>query len=249
VFKRVFDVLLASLLLMLCLPLLVFAALAIKLDSDGPILFRQDRMGRGYRRFRLYKLRTMRIDSRGPAYTLGADPRITRIGRWLRRSKIDELPQLWNVLCGEMSIVGPRPVIPQLAMEFDWAYAHLLSVRPGLTDPASLVYCNETAILQAMKDADRSIDADRYFKAVITPDKVRISSEYLQRATLWSDFLIIIRTGLALTSRRMRRRYCKSPAPVAIISRRSPAAFRVATQPRWARARVSARSVRPLPRG
>jgi lipopolysaccharide/colanic/teichoic acid biosynthesis glycosyltransferase len=201
VLKRALDILFASALLAISFPLLAAAALLIKLDSEGPVLFRQLRMGRGYRRFKLSKLRTMNILGDGPAYTLGADPRITRVGRWLRRFKIDELPQLWNVLRGDMSMVGPRPVIPQLAIEFDWAYARLLTVRPGLTDPASLKYCRETEILAAVPDAYR------YFKAVVTPDKIRISLGYLQRANPLSDVLIIVQTALVLVSPSMRKRY------------------------------------------
>lgn len=225
-FKRTFDVLAASLLLLLSLPMIGVAIIAIKLDSEGPAFFCQDRMGRRCRRFRVYKLRTMAVDTRGSSYTLGADKRITRAGRWLRRSKIDELPQLWNVLRGEMSMVGPRPVIPQIAMEFDWAYARLLSVRPGLTDPASLKYCNETDILEALTDADR------HFKTVITPDKIRISIAYIRQATLWSDFLVVAKTGLALLSPAMRRRYCKAPGPLPVlVSRPTTAPARVKQNP------------------
>jgi len=199
VFKRTTDVVFAIVLLASVLPLLAFAALLIKLDSEGPIIFRQPRMGRGFRRFQLYKLRTMNLTAGGSAYTLGADPRITRVGRWLRRYKMDELPQLWNVLRGEMSLVGPRPVIPQLAQEFDWAYTRLLIVRPGLTDPASLKYSNETDILE------RVLNADAYFKTVITPDKIRISEEYLLHANPGSDLAIVMMTALALISPAYRR--------------------------------------------
>jgi lipopolysaccharide/colanic/teichoic acid biosynthesis glycosyltransferase len=207
VLKRAFDISCATILLLISVPVLLAAALLIKFDSEGPVIFRQDRMGRGFQRFRLLKLRTMNLHGIGSAYTLGADPRITRIGRWLRRFKIDELPQLWNVLRGEMSIVGPRPVIPELALEFKRAYEKLLSVRPGLTDPASLKYCNETEILESVPDANR------YFKTVITPDKLRISLAYLLRANLWSDLALIVRTALAIVSPALRRRYAQ-PVPV-----------------------------------
>lgn len=199
--KRAFDILFASTLLAASLPVLCIAAILIKLDSEGPVVFCQSRMGRRFTRFQLFKLRSMNLHGSGPAYTLGADPRITRIGRWLRRYKIDELPQLWNVLRGEMSVVGPRPVIPDLALEFDWAYARLLTVRPGLTDPASLKYCNETEILQSAPDAYR------YFKTVVTPDKIRISLAYLRGASLWSDLAVTIKTALALISPALRQRF------------------------------------------
>lgn len=184
------------------LPLLVLAGIVIKLESEGPALFRQDRMGRGFRRFKLLKLRTMSLSGDGPAYTLGADPRITRSGRWLRKLKIDELPQLWNVLRGEMSLVGPRPVIPELTMEFFIDYTRLLEVRPGLTDPASLKYCRETELLAAVPDPMH------YFKTVVTPDKLRISLAYLKGANAWTDLAILARTGLALAA-PMQRQFTK----------------------------------------
>jgi lipopolysaccharide/colanic/teichoic acid biosynthesis glycosyltransferase len=198
VFKRLIDIAFSLMLLVVALPVLVASALIVKLDSPGPVLFLQERMGRGFRRFRLYKLRTMNLRGDGPAYTLGADPRITRAGRWLRKFKIDELPQLWNVLRGDMSLVGPRPVIPALAIEFDCAYARLLKVRPGLTDPASVKYCNETEILGG------AVNPMRYFKSVVTPDKIRISQEYLERATAWTDLCMMAATAAALLSPEIR---------------------------------------------
>ena len=201
--KRAFDILAAASLLAMTLPLLALAAVLIKLDSEGPVIFSQDRVGRRFNRFRLFKLRTMNLRGVGTAYTLGADPRITRVGRWLRRYKIDELPQLWNVLRGEMSMVGPRPVIPELAEEFEWGYVRLLAIRPGLTDPASLKYCNETEILETV------VDANRYFKRIITPDKIRISLGYLKRANAWTDLVLMAQTALALAFPAYRRRVAR----------------------------------------
>lgn len=192
--KRAIDILAASVFLVIALPVLAFAGVLIRLDSPGPAIFCQPRMGRRFRPFRMYKLRTMRIVADGPAYTLGTDPRITATGRWLRRFKIDELPQLWNVLRGDMSIVGPRPVVPELAVEFDCAYRELLTVRPGLTDPASVKYCREAEILR------RVADQDTYFKTVAIPEKIRISREYLEHASVWSDAVIVLQTFLALVS-------------------------------------------------
>jgi lipopolysaccharide/colanic/teichoic acid biosynthesis glycosyltransferase len=192
VLKRSMDIFLAAILLVLVLPLLAFSAIAIKLDTVGPVLFRQTRMGRRFRGFQLFKLRTMRIDGVGSAYTLGEDARITRVGRWLRRTKIDEMPQLWNVLRGEMSLVGPRPVIPELTTEFRDAYIRLLDVRPGLTDPATVKYCRETEILA---EASQPLE---YFKTVVTPDKLRISREYLDHASFWSDLGVLAATIRAL---------------------------------------------------
>lgn len=182
------------------LPFLAFAALLIKLDSAGPVIFRQVRTGRGFRRFQLLKLRTMRGDEAGSPFTLGADPRITRVGRWLRRCKLDELPQLWNVMRGEMSLVGPRPVVPELTEEFRQAYTRLLEVRPGLSDPATLKYCHETEILTLVPEPLV------YFKTVMTPDKLRISQAYLEQANLWSDLGVMLRTAFLLLAPRRRMR-------------------------------------------
>jgi lipopolysaccharide/colanic/teichoic acid biosynthesis glycosyltransferase len=192
VLKRGVDIALSGLLLIVSLPVLAVAAFAIKLDSEGPVFFSQARMGRNFRRFQLLKLRSMRIGGHGPGFTLGEDPRVTQAGRWLRRLKVDELPQLWNVLCGEMSLVGPRPVIPELAIEYLRAYKILLEVRPGLTDPATLKYCHEEEFLSLVPDPLR------YYKNVLVPDKLRISSAYMRRANVWSDLTVLAATALAL---------------------------------------------------
>lgn len=186
--KRLLDVVSAVVLLFLSIPVLAIAALLIKLDSRGPAIFCQTRMGKGFKTFKIFKLRTMRPDLEGPLYTLGPDPRITRIGGWLRRSKIDELPQLWNVVRGEMGIVGPRPVVPELAMEFRTSYCRLLAVRPGLTDPAALKYFGEVEMLSHIPEPLA------YFKTVVTPDKLRISLAYLQRAGVRSDCSVMLQT-------------------------------------------------------
>jgi len=131
VLKRSVDIALAGFLLTLSLPFLVVAAIVIRMDSRGPVFFSQIRVGRGFTRFRIWKLRTMRVDGAGPSFTLGDDLRVTRAGRWLRRFKVDELPQLWNVVRGDMSLVGPRPVVPDLIEGFEQAYERLLEARPG----------------------------------------------------------------------------------------------------------------------
>ncbi len=191
-FKRSVDILLAGLLLAVSLPFLVIAAIIIKLDSKGPVIFSQIRMGWRFKRFQLLKLRTMRDSCTGLDYTFGADPRITRSGRWLRCFKLDELPQLWNVLRGDMSLVGPRPVVPQLTVEFKWAYDRLLEARPGLTDPATLKYCREAEILALVPNPLK------YFMTVVTPDKLRISQAYQLRANMWSDLGVMAGTAIAL---------------------------------------------------
>ena len=197
-FKRSVDSVLAALLLLVALPFLAVVAIAIKLDSSGPVLFCQCRMGRGFRRFRILKLRTMHIQLPGPAYTLGHDPRITRIGRLLRWLKVDELPQLWNVLRGDMSLVGPRPVVPELALEFEESYTRLLAVRPGLTDPASLKYYRENDLLDLLPDPKS------YFKTVIIPDKLRLSEAYLERASVLTDLGVMARTAQVLVAAILR---------------------------------------------
>ena len=199
--KRTLDISLASLMLITVLPLLAVAAVAIKLDSEGPVLFLQQRMGRRFRRFKICKLRTMHVCGQGPTFTLCEDPRITRTGRWLRRFKIDELPQLWNVVRGQMSLIGPRPMIPELVLRFRRDYRRLLVVRPGLTDPATLKYCREGDSLVLVADPQR------YFHNILMPDKVRLSRAYLERANFWSDLGVLAATCIALLPSRPRPRW------------------------------------------
>jgi lipopolysaccharide/colanic/teichoic acid biosynthesis glycosyltransferase len=146
--KRVFDIVFASLGLLCLSPLLLPVALLIKLDSPGPVFFRQERMGRGFRPFRIYKFRTMVRDAprHGGPITFGADPRITTVGRALRKTKIDELPQLINVLRGQMSFVGPRPEVRRYVELFREDYEDILRVLPGITDLASLKYRHEESM-------------------------------------------------------------------------------------------------------
>jgi len=190
VVKRGLDVGTSALLLLLALPSLLIAALVIRLTSRGPILFRQARMGRNFKPFEILKLRTMEFAAPGLPYTMGADPRITPFGKFLRRSKLDEVPQLWNVLRGDMSLVGPRPVLPELTEEFRAQYARLLTVRPGLTDPASLKYSQEAQLLGTVADPMG------FFKSVVTPDKIAISLRYLERSNLWTDGVALALTAL-----------------------------------------------------
>lgn len=203
--KRAVDIVVSLVLLLIASPILAFAALAILLTSPGPVLFRQVRMGRGFRPFEILKLRTMAHAEAGLAYTLGPDPRITPIGKLLRRSKIDELPQLWNVLWGEMSLVGPRPVLPELTEEFREYYAFLLKARPGLTDPASLKYSQETRLLAQAEDPMG------FFKTVVTPDKLRISFEYMGKANLWMDAVTMAMTAAVCCFPALSRFYGELP--------------------------------------
>ena len=199
--KRVFDlgVALAALLLF-ALPMLLIA-LAIRLDSPGPVFFRQQRVGQGGQPFRIHKFRTMVADApeRGPALTVGNDPRITRVGVWLRRSKLDELPQLIDVLAGDMSLVGPRPELLQYVARYPQALRErALSLKPGITDPVSLDFADEGEMLA------RATDPEREYVEEILPRKLGAALAYAERATLASDLKVIART-LVLLARRATR--------------------------------------------
>lgn len=189
--KRLFDVSLAAAGLVCLAPLLAIVAGLVWWSSPGPVFFRQERVGRGLRPFRIYKFRTMVVDApaRGAPLTHGdADPRITPVGRWLRRYKLDELPQLINVLVGDMSFVGPRPEVPRYVARFPAEFAELLQERPGITDPASLKYRDEGALLAGADDPE-----ERYLR-VILPDKLALSREYQRRRTLATDLTVICKT-------------------------------------------------------
>ena len=190
--KRLFDVLVSLVALyVLTLPLLALA-LWVKLDSPGPVLFRQVRVGRWGNLFHIWKFRTMVADApaRGPAITAAGDPRITRAGRFLRATKLDELPQLVNVLLGEMSLVGPRPEVPQyVALYPPDLREQVLAVRPGITDPVSLAFADEAARLAAAADPERE------YREVILPAKLRAAADYAARATLWTDLGVLARTA------------------------------------------------------
>ena len=160
-------------------------------------------MGRDFKPFAILKFRTMTHAEAGLAFTLGPDPRITPFGKWLRHSKLDELPQLWNVIRGDMSLVGPRPVLPELVREFKDEYAALLKTKPGLTDPASLKYSQEASLIGSVPERDRM----PFFKNVVTPDKLRISIRYSEQATVWSDMATIFMTGLVCCSPSLSRIY------------------------------------------
>ena len=196
--KRVFDLLGAAVALALLWPLFIAIALWIKLDSPGPVFFRQQRVGRQGRPFAIHKFRTMVADApaRGLQLTVGDDPRITRAGAFLRRSKLDELAQLIDVLAGDMSLVGPRPELPAYLARVPPALRDaVLAVRPGITDPVSLDFADESALLA------RTADPEREYVEVMLPQKLRAAAAYAARATLWTDLRVIART-LRLLARR-----------------------------------------------
>jgi len=188
--KRVFDIIAAAIGLVLLSPLLLLAALAVKFTSRGPMLFRQERVGCGGRPFYILKFRTMVADApaRGGQITFGADPRITPVGRVLRKTKIDELPQLFNVLRGEMSLVGPRPEVAKYVEMFAEDYEEILRVRPGVTDLASLKFRDESTIL------GQAADPEREYVERVLPEKIRLAKEYVRRQSLFFDFWIIFAT-------------------------------------------------------
>ena len=188
--KRLFDVLAAVAGLLVLSPLFALVALAIKLTSSGPVFFRQERVGRDFRPFRIYKFRTMVVDAPklGGQITAGRDPRITSIGHLLRKTKLDELPQLLNVLSGEMSLVGPRPEVPKYVEMFRPQFAEVLSVRPGITDLASVKYRDENEILGQADDPEAA-----YVNQVL-PDKLALATEYVRRASFWFDVRLIFAT-------------------------------------------------------
>lgn len=194
--KRAFDIAASSSGLLAFGPLMVGVSALIKLTSDGPVLFRQERMGRGFRSFKIMKFRTMISDAekQGPQITAGRDPRITPIGHVLRKSKLDELPQLINVLRGDMSFVGPRPEIPKYVEMFRKDYEELLKVRPGITDLASLKYRHESELL------GRSENPEQTYTQQILPDKIELAKEYIERSSLLFDLSVIFRTLFKLAA-------------------------------------------------
>jgi lipopolysaccharide/colanic/teichoic acid biosynthesis glycosyltransferase len=195
--KRLFDIV-VSLGALLCLfPLLFPVAILIKLDSRGPVFFRQPRMGRGFRPFLIYKFRTMTHDpqSAGTLLTIRHDPRITRVGKLLRKSKIDELPQLLNVLKGEMAFVGPRPEVPSYVELFHADYEEILRVRPGITDLASIKYRDESEVLGQSPDPE-----SEYVNSVL-PDKIKLAKEYIRCSSFFFDLRLIFKTFSKLFQR------------------------------------------------
>lgn len=195
--KRVFDILVAGLGLLLLSPLFMLIALAVRLDSPGPVFFRQERVGRFGVPFRIHKFRSMQHGAPGAAITVGDDPRITRTGRWLRAAKLDELPQLIDVLAGHMSLVGPRPELPRYVALYPAALRDkVLSVRPGITDPASIAYRDESVQLA------RAADPEHEYVHVVLPRKLALAQAYAEQASLATDLRVIWRTVALVWGRR-----------------------------------------------
>jgi len=194
--KRCIDLVVAIVLLLLLSPVLAAAAIAVKCSGPGPIFFRQTRVGRGGKPFEILKFRTMRTTrSPGPLITGAGDPRVTRVGRVLRRWKVDELPQLVNVLRGEMSFVGPRPEVPRYVDMFAEQYRELLAVRPGITDIASMAFRDEEILL------GRSPNPEDLYVREILPRKLALSHAYVRRRSFGLDLRLIARTVATIFGR------------------------------------------------
>lgn len=189
--KRCIDIALSALVLSMLSPLLAAIALAVWLDSGSPVVFRQYRVGLNFRRFHMFKFRTMRAAS-GPSVTVAGDKRITRVGTFLRLTKLDELPQLWNVLCGDMSLVGPRPEVPEYVELFKERYRKILTVRPGITDLASIRFRDEEQTLS------RSAKPLTEYTERILPAKLDLADKYINSRTAVGDFSILFQTVIAI---------------------------------------------------
>lgn len=190
---RVIDLTVAAVGLIICAPVIAIAAITIAMTSRGPAFFRQKRVGRFGRPFTLYKLRTMRVANSGPQVTAGRDTRITFVGRILRKTKIDELPELWNVIKGEMSLVGPRPeVLDYVALE-DPRWKLVLTARPGITDPMTLRLRNEEELLSNVE-----CDRVRFYLDVLQPYKLKGYAEYIENRSWFTDLGVLVKTAIAV---------------------------------------------------
>lgn len=188
--KRLFDILCSFIGLLLLQPLFVVTAIMIKVDSQGPVFFRQGRVGKNFRRFMIYKFRTMVVDAEknGLRITSGGDSRITKVGRILRKFKIDELPQLFNVLKGDMSLVGPRPEVEEYVKLYEKDYMEILKRRPGITDVSSIIFREEEAVLK------NQVDPEGYYKKILLPEKIRLAKEYIEHSSFSYDLKLVLNT-------------------------------------------------------
>ena len=194
--KRVFDIVASGIGLLVLSPLFLLGAVWIKLDSPGPVFYRQVRVGRYNRDFRIFKFRSMRVGSdKGSLVTIGGrDPRVTRSGYFIRKFKIDELPQLINVFIGDMSLVGPRPEVRHYVDYWTKEQLHVLDVRPGITDPASIKFRNENELLE------KAEDPEKYYIEVIMQEKLRLYLEYVEKHGFWYDIKLIFKTFWVIVS-------------------------------------------------
>ncbi|MBP3785014.1 MAG: sugar transferase [Bacteroidaceae bacterium] len=196
--KRLFDIVASGLGLILLSPLFLVLAIWIKADSKGPVFYRQTRVGRYNRDFRIFKFRSMRAGSdTGSLITIGdRDPRITRSGYYIRKFKFDELPQLINVFVGDMSLVGPRPEVRHYVNFWTPEQMHVLDVRPGITDPASIKFLNESELLE------KAEDPEKYYIEVIMQEKIRLYLEYVEKHSFFYDIALVFKTFWVIVSER-----------------------------------------------
>ena len=196
--KRAFDLIVATLAVLVLLPLLLLLVVAVALTSPGGAFFAQTRVGKGGTEFRLLKFRSMRpgSEAKGQLTVGGRDPRITAVGHFLRKTKLDELPQLFNILKGEMSLVGPRPEVPNYVALYSAEQRQVLQVRPGLTDYASLEYFEENALLGASENPEET-----YIQEVM-PAKLALNTKYIEDMGLGTDLKILLRTAVRIVGRR-----------------------------------------------
>lgn len=196
--KRLFDILASGCGLLVLSPIFIIVAIWIKLDSDGPVFYRQTRVGRYNKDFRIFKFRSMRVGSdKGSLVTIGGrDPRVTRSGYFIRKFKIDELPQLINVFVGDMSLVGPRPEVRHYVDYWTAEQMKVLDVRPGITDPASIRFRNENELLE------KAVDPERYYIDVIMQEKIKLYLEYVEKSSFWYDIKLIFQTFKVIITER-----------------------------------------------
>ena len=190
--KRLFDMIASGFGLLVLSPLFLILAIWVKLDSPGPVFYRQIRVGRNNKDFKLFKFRSMRVgsDKKGLITVGGRDPRVTRSGYYIRKYKLDEIPQLINVFVGDMSLVGPRPEVRKYVDLYTLEQMHVLDVRPGITDLASIRYRNENELLETVEDPET------YYRTVIMQDKLRINLEYVRHHSFFGDIRLIFDTLL-----------------------------------------------------
>ena len=196
--KRLFDIVASGCGLLMLSPVLLIVAIWIKLDSPGPVLYRQVRVGYKNKDFRIFKFRSMRIGAdKGSLVTIGGrDPRITRSGYFIRKYKLDELPQLINVFIGDMSLVGPRPEVRHYVDYWTPEQMHVLDVRPGITDPASIKFRNENELMEQAEDPEK------YYIEVIMQEKIKLYLEYVEKHNFFYDLGLIFKTFRVIVSER-----------------------------------------------
>ena len=196
--KRLFDIVMSGFGLLVLSPIFLIIAIWIKLDSKGPVFYRQVRVGRFNKDFRIFKFRSMRVGAdKGSLVTIGGhDPRITRSGYFIRKFKLDELPQLINVFVGDMSLVGPRPEVRHYVDYWTPEQMHVLDVRPGITDPASIKFRNENELME------KAEDPEKYYIEVIMQEKIKLYLEYVEHHTFFGDIGLIFKTFWTIIKER-----------------------------------------------